>query len=265
MTDRLDTLRDIDDEIFETLKFATPFIDWFFRESPIPKTSELCWMFITSTNFIKNSIFDCAETEDVYSVKVLMRSLLEHFLRFNYINMKFIKNGNDSESQKYFSVMEVSENIRLLRSIKNGFTIIGDDSLEMDKIWDEFCEKFPKYKVFDKKEIENLAKELTIKNILDYTQKEIGKTTYEFSGNQMSILIEYSNLSSFVHGGVYAYKNTTNLTNREERFTEILRICGLALLLSATIKYLSYLIFSKYKSEFADICIRTDKLIKKIK
>jgi len=264
MIETIEELRDIDDEIFITIKGSTQFINWFLKESPIPKTSELFWMYITSTNFIKNSIFDCAENEDIYSVKILFRSLIEHFLRFNYIFFKYTSVKNDSESYKYYLILDLSENLKYLKSIKSANSIFGEDEMRLDKLWDELCEKFPKYKTYNKKEIETWTKDYSIKNIIDFIQNKLPGGNDEFNPFLPSIILEYSDLSSFVHGGIFAYKNNMNFIENEKRQKELLRITNLALFTSSSIKKLSYLIFSQYKTEFADFYIKTDRLIKKL-
>lgn len=59
MIGKLEKLRSIDNDIFEEFQKAHKRLG-HLKESSIPKTVELFFVYMRSTNFIKNSIFDCA-------------------------------------------------------------------------------------------------------------------------------------------------------------------------------------------------------------
>jgi len=204
MQKELQKLRDIDDEIFETVEDSTKYIAWLLKESPIPKTAEILWMFIGSSNFIKNSIFDCSETEDIYSVKILFRSIIEHYLRFQFIFTKYGITKSDVESEKYYSILEISEYLNYVKSVRSVASIRGIDSKTLNEMWEELRTQFPYLDKYSKKEIEELSRQFSIKNMILFLEEttKVGKKEDSFLPK---MILEYSNLSSYVHGGISAY------------------------------------------------------------
>lgn len=261
--ERIERIRDLDDEVFEIFQQSQLLILPFLKNSKIPKTTELLLMFMTGTNFIKNSIFDCIENDDVYSSKILFRSLIEHFLRFKFIYINYLTENSDSKSEYYYTILEISEYLSLSKSIKAVNKINGIDEQTIAEMWTELCGKFPKLKTFDKKEIEDFTRNFSIKSIITFLTETISKSDpKEFLLSKM--IIEYSELSSFVHGGIFAYQSCFQYSNESERQKEQERIAGLSYQLCGTIKYFSYLIWYQFDKEFGPLYLKTEELIKKI-
>jgi hypothetical protein len=86
-------------------------------ESEQKNTAEVCFAFMTGSNYLKSSLFDCAENEDYYSMSVLLRSLTEHYLRFTYFWFNFSKITNDSYSLKFLVSLEFYEKLEIERTI----------------------------------------------------------------------------------------------------------------------------------------------------
>jgi hypothetical protein len=262
-TEKIERIRDLDDELFDIFQQSNSIIIPLLKNSEIPKTTELLIMFMTGSNFIKNSIFDCIENDDVYSSKILFRSLIEHFLRFKFISINYLIDKSDSKSEYYYTILEISEYLSLSKSIKAVNKINGIDEQTIAEMWTELCEKFPKLKTYDKKEIEEFTRSFSIKNIIGFLTETVSKSDpKEFLLSKM--IIEYSELSSFVHGGIFAYKSCFQYSNVIERQKEQERIAGLTYQLCGTIKYFSYLIFYQFNKEFGSLYLKTEELIKKV-
>jgi hypothetical protein len=261
--EKIERLRDLDDEVFEIFEQSNFLTIPFLKNSKIPKTTELLIMFMSGTNFIKNSIFDCIENDDIYSSKILFRSLIEHFLRFKYIYINYLREKSDSKSEYYYTILEISEYLSLSKSIKAVKKINGIDEQTIVEMWTELCDKFPKLKTYDKREIEKFTRNFSIKNIITFLTETISKSDpKEFLLSKM--IIEYSELSSFVHGGIFAYKSCFQFSNSLERQKEQERIAGLSYQLCGTIKYFSYLIFYQFDKAFGPLYLKTEELIKKV-
>ena len=84
MLKSINDLKKVDEEISAEFSEAHKYLHYLLMESKQKRTAELCFAFMTGTNYLKSSLFDCAENEDYYSMSVLLRSLTEHYLRFNY-------------------------------------------------------------------------------------------------------------------------------------------------------------------------------------
>lgn len=264
ITNEIERIRDLDDELFEVFTQAMPMVPVFFSNSSIPMTSQLLLMFITGTNFIKNSIFDCIENDDIYSAKILFRSLIEHFLRFKFVLFNHMMDKNDSKSDYYFTILEISEYLNYSKSINSINQIYGVDVQTLNEMWDELCTQFPKLKSYPRKEIEEFSRNFSIKNIIKYLTEKTIDVEKDKDVFLSKMILEYSDLSSYVHGGILAYKSYFEYANEEIRNNEQVRIAGLAYQLCGSIKLFSYLVFFQHKPEFGPFYNRTSELLKKI-
>lgn len=255
-------LKKIDGQIFKVDQKLAPYIEWLISESPIPKTAKLFFMYITSSNFIKNSIFDCAESEDVYSVKILFRALLEHYLRFQFLFIEYVITKDDLTSSEYYTVLDISEHINYIKSIQTARSLQNMEEISFSSMWDAMVAEFPQYSGYDRFKIEEAAKKFSIKNIIKYIEKHIKVS--ESNITLPDIILEYSELSSFVHGGVYAFENLQSLTDKSKRNNELERVVSLSLQVATAIKLFSLMVFLKYEKEITPIYIDMASLIKMI-
>ena len=76
---------EIDDKQQELLEQAFPLLMSLREKTEFKKSATTTIAFIGNTNFIKNGIFDLYESQNVYSIKILFRSLIEHYLKFQYL------------------------------------------------------------------------------------------------------------------------------------------------------------------------------------
>jgi hypothetical protein len=119
----LDILHKRDSELHQTVEEFMPLALEFSEKGPIPKTAGVLLSFIASTEFIKNGILDLVETENAYAKYILFRSLIEHFLRFQYIWLRFAEEKSDAPAEAY-----LKEALQLARSWKRVARILGHDS-----------------------------------------------------------------------------------------------------------------------------------------
>jgi hypothetical protein len=260
----INKIRDHDDELFEIFKCVMPLTLKLITNSKIKKTSELFIMFITSTNFIKNSIFDSIENDDVYSSKILLRSLIEHFLRFKFILINHTLEKNDKKSEYYFTILEISEYLTYSKAVKSIKHIYAKDEDTLDEMWDELCIKFPRLKSYPRKEIEEFNRNFSIKNIIRFLTRKVINIEKNKDIFLSTMILEYSDLSSFVHGGISAYKSSFEYSEVNNREKEQLRIGELAFKLCGAIKQFSYLIFFQHDKEFGPYYLKTEEILKKV-
>jgi hypothetical protein len=267
MIEKIEKLKRIDDEIFEEVKKASAHFPWLFKESSIPKTAELLIMYMSSTNCIKSSIFDCAEKEDIYTVKLLFRSMIEHFLRFQYIWFNYTEGGKEEFSSKFYIKLMLSEKLSLMKSTNSVNGIQKKEGKTVDEMWNDLEKIDPRFASYTKPEITKFSESISIKNIIKKLEEYINDNKIEKLNNNTfltELILRYSTLSSFVHGGIYAHLNVINYERSKKKHDDLIVICGLALQANAFIKLFSFLIFYEVKPEFRDIYTKTQELIKKI-
>lgn len=263
--EKLEHLRNIDDEIFEDFQDAT---SKYFRkllfESDFPRTAEISFMYMSSSNFLKNSIFDCAENEDYYSMSVLFRSLIEHYLRYKFFWFNNSKHKDDNYALKFRTALDFKEKIEMEKSINVVKQIRKMEQKSSDEIWKDLISENKDFAKFNKKEITEFSQSLSIKNIIRYIEKAMingGFGTNEFLHK---LIIQYSNMSSFVHGGLFAHKKMVSLENEKERHESMIGTCGIALQSATAIKSFSYLTFYQFMPEFGVHYNNATELIKKM-
>lgn len=262
--EKLERLRDIDDEIFEEFKKAIEHLPNLLNKSEFPYTAEVCFMYINGANFLKNSIFDCTETDDFYSVNVLFRSIIEHFLRFKYFWFNDMKTKDDSFAFKFRTAIDFNERIAMEKSLNAIRQLENVKSLSSDEIWTRLIQQNKDFEKFTKKEIYDFSREISFKNIIRYIEKTMKDGGYPLNDFLKNLLIQYSQMSSFVHGGLYAHKKMVTMEMESDRKDKMIAVCGLALQSASFIKLFSYLMFYQFKPEFGPIYNETDRLIKLI-
>lgn len=265
MIDKIADLRDIDDEIFDQFEKATEHFTWLINTNSIPKTSELYIIYIASTNTIKNAILDCADNQDIYTIKILFRSIIEHFLRFQYIWFQYIHGGKESSSLNYYTQLNLSEKLSYLKSINSVNRLNKEKGKTISEMWVELGKEDVRHSQYSIIDIENFSRNISIKNIIIFLEDRLSKGNGSYDGFLQTMILRYSTLSSFVHGGIYAHHNTISYGTSGKRNNDLIVISGLALQAATTVKSLSYLTFSEVKPEFGEIYSKTSEVIKKVK
>jgi len=257
----IEQIRDLDDEIFEEFKiYSNKVLSSKFCSS-FPSTVQLSNSFTISTDFIKNSIFDCSETDDFFGVKILFRSLIEHYLRFSFIWFIWMKTKSDYEAKRYLDFTHAREVLDTIKAEIDSYKLSNPD-FKIDN-WNQLLSQIPSCKNLSKKEIEEETLKYTYKNIIKLL-KEIdqGKKDTTLFG---SLIKEYSKLSSFVHGGSNCHDELLTFDNEEERQQEYTRICSLSFQLAGTVKLFSLLMFVQTdREDFENSYLSIDQIIKKV-
>jgi hypothetical protein len=168
-----------------------------FTKSKFPRSAKALTTYSLKLQYLSNSINFCKETGDYYSLCVLFRALLEHYFRHLYIYSRALKEDSDNVGIEYYGKLNGHEDLCFLRSnISLNTKLTGEKSiLSLDSD--------------QNKDLDDIAKNFKINNILSYLNKSIGEnkkisTISKDFFNKYSQ--HYSTLSSFVHGGPYAEK-----------------------------------------------------------
>jgi len=81
----LSKLYEIDEKIYSLMEKSLNEVGVSFEDSEIPNVGRSMLSYIARTESIKEAIFQLAEEGNIYGIKILLRSLYDHFLRFYYI------------------------------------------------------------------------------------------------------------------------------------------------------------------------------------
>ncbi|MDE1205886.1 DUF5677 domain-containing protein [Tenacibaculum larymnensis] len=259
----IEEIRYLDNIIFE--EFQTYFLKTTtsnFKEE-FPNTNTLIHFIDISANFIKNSIYDNCETDDYYGMKILYRCLIEHYIRFKFIFTKWIAEKDDYFSKNYLEYNDAREVLDLIRA-KISEQQLSDPNYKL-KDWDSFLKDHPNFKNKTRKEVEEETRKFSFKNIIRFLNNQLKNEELNNSDFFGKLIIEYSDLSSFVHGGMKSYKEMMRMNTEEKRLIEYKRVCGLAFQMSNSIKLFSLLMYVQTdKEDFSLHYLKVDETLKKI-
>jgi len=266
MIKTINDLKTLDGHIFaEFEKAIAQHLRFLLFDSEFKNTADICFMFMYSTDRLKSSIFDCAEKDDFYSLNVLYRSINEHYLRFEYFWFNNALHKHDRYALLFRASLDFSEKLAIENAINSAKKIKNQETKTSEEIWSELVNSNKEFKKFTKGEIIEFSKNLSIKNIIRYLEK-----TFNSNGNEtvpflQNTIIEYTILSSFVHGGIEASKQTVNFGVLKDKEKRYLNICKRTLQIATSIKTSSYLAFSQFMPEFKEFHDITQELKIQIK
>lgn len=243
---------EIDDKQQELLEQAFPLLMSLREKTEFKKSATTTIAFIGNTNFIKNGIFDLYESQNVYSIKILFRSLIEHYLKFQYLFFRFIEIKNDSVFADYEKFSKYSEMIYYGDSIKNIYEILNGDTSKLNS-FETLKELFPELSELSRKSFKNKIDEYRIQNIIKFINSKINKdNTYKGNKFLLDLLPIYSELSSFVHGGIEATQIMAKLSNENDRIKDLDKALSFSLNITLSIASFSCLMFSAHDKTLID-------------
>lgn len=257
----LEQIIELDDEV-ETLhnKYYTEIWETKFAQL-YPHTLGLSYSFTKSTYLIKNAIFDCSESDNVYSAQVLYRCLIEHYLRFHYISLSFGQSPSDSTSEKYINICNDKEKSDMIKSIKNSQKLYEGEN--QPPFWQEILDAISNPAENPDCEAAYDSSKLSHKDIITGIKQFSGPNRKPFF--VLGDLVQtYSRLSSYVHGGTRAHHELESFQDKQIRDKEYIQICGMSFLMTLTVKDLVLLLmFLTDKKEFDNYHIQYTQIFKK--
>lgn len=256
-------IRDLDDEIFKEFQNYFPKILTSLFIKQFPKTSYLIQMHDISSNFIKNSIFDSCESDDYYGAKILFRSHIEHFIRFLFIFTKWLETKTDVFAKEYIELCDAREVIDALKAVVSEQKLF-DPMFKIDD-WEKLLRDHPDFYNKSRKTVEEETKKYSFKQIIYYLNNLNGTESYNFNRLYGKLIVEYSNLSSFVHGGTGAFREINLMGSEDKRLIEYNRICQLTFQIAASLKLFGLLMYVQTdKEEFNEHYLRVDMMLKRV-
>jgi hypothetical protein len=121
---------EIDDSHQELLEEAFLGIISYRKNAKYKDIITVLSSFIGNVNFIKNGIYDLYESQNVYSTRILFRSLIEHFLRFQYLVLRYCELKDGSVFKEYIEYSRYTDEYQYGLSLKS-----------MNRILDSVCKK----------------------------------------------------------------------------------------------------------------------------
>jgi hypothetical protein len=253
-------VREWDSEIDQIVEEFMPLALEFTAKGPIPKTCSVFLSFIASTEFIKNGILDHADAENVYAAKILFRSLIEHYLRFQYIWFRVSEEKSDAAAEDYLKHGMFKESLQIARSWKRVAKILGRDSCLSP--YDAVRSVIKATTAYSNKEIDERSSQFEYARIIEYIFGKMKRRESEEVPFLLKILPSYSDLSCFVHGSPGAISIMGSLQGKGELAADLLNTAALAFQTAGSVKLFSLLTFCQYDRKFSSPYLKVDKLLR---
>ena len=217
----LENVRDKDNEIFDLVNESAIGVLNQIKESEFAETLSILFAFMGNTNFIKNGVYDACEKDNLYSAKILFRSLIEHWIKSQYIWVRFGKEKNNDVGREYRLFCALDEQVKYGNSLIKLNEILGAEQRGEDPWELVFTLKPELQKEHTKKTIKHKVKQFEYRKIIEFL---INQTDLGNDGFLTPAIPEYSELSSFVHGGPEAINFMATVgTERYENYQGMIR------------------------------------------
>lgn len=178
------------------------------QSSKIPKAGLTIISLLAGMNSLKLGVYELCKSRDLYSISVLYRVFLEHFVKINYFCDRLVNDKNDDVGEEYFKFYAANEKVMYGKSIEELNKIIDLEyhGRSFENIVHELC---PELKEYSTQELREKILQFNYKNMIKYlVDNHKSDKLDKYSSFVLSIIPEYSELSSFVHGGPNAVHAT---------------------------------------------------------
>jgi hypothetical protein len=193
--------RDADDEYFRVFEAHSSSLILAMKRTAFPQTYRAMFGFCAKTHGLKTGMFECIDTNNPYSFKVLLRSFIEHYLKFMYIWTRFVSERSDDIGKEYFSFCGAVESQDYVSALVTLESLLGNKVVVDAK--EAAVQLYPNVRDLSKKELERLSGQFKYRSILRFLANE----GTHFIAKERPFLAHfvpiYAELSSFVHGGPY--------------------------------------------------------------
>lgn len=244
----LDEILKNDDEVFDCFVSVAEELISEYKTSDYPDSISCLMGLMGTINSLKLAAFDLAEESDshLYAIKTLLRPAIEHYLRFSYLYFMVTELKNDSAGQEYRKYSLVSETIALVKSQY----ALETDKVVQNKILKRLRQSHDSFDISNR-ELEQIVRKWSYKNIA----RKLDKTLYKKSKDKhflKKLISNYSELSSFVHGGIYAEQYDHSAYSSDSFSKEIKGDISLFSFLAATARAQMLLLGCGMNSKFIE-------------
>ncbi|GGA93095.1 hypothetical protein [Puia dinghuensis] len=177
------------------------------QQVPFPAAKEVLDHLVERLDDVYQGMVDLAGWPNLYSLSILYRALLDHYVLILYITDKTGRDGSDATAEAYKKHLFISEFLmEHLKEMKMEDLLnrVENDSEFLDYL----VKKFPIMEGFDKgnqKELSAGAGQFREAHMVEYLTKSFeDRGLVELARTMAWMLPEYGRTFPFVHGGAYA-------------------------------------------------------------
>lgn len=246
----LSEILNFDDWLHEEFSCLSDRLTPILIESHAPITSFSLIGLLATINSIKLGMYDLIEKCDthLYVVKILHRSLIEQFLRFQYLFSRFINENNDEVGIEYRKYSKISEVLAYINASAVANSMVGKATEEI--VLKKLKKDFPELSI-SRKELESITNRWKHRSIIKYlnTNSRLAEPGWAF---MLNLIPEYAELSSFVHGGTSAEEHYNYSMSEGSLKEQMLNEAEEACRIAALTKGMLLIVATKFSPEFQE-------------
>lgn len=202
--------------------------------------------FLPRIESIRAGIFEMLKIDEIYSAKILYRSLIEHWVKFQFLLLKTLDAKDDAVGIDYWFFGQGQENLDFTKSLKSIrlFLNINDDILPIDEL--KKLQAIPKE--LSAAKIRSRLEQFKYKNMTNYLIDNYSTISKKRDIIWfLEVFPRFSLLSSYVHGG-------PNSINSEDPLSDDFDvIVNTATVASLSTRQFTFILLYQYDKKFGEL------------
>jgi hypothetical protein len=212
---KIEQLIRLNARLSQEIKQTLPAIIKSLGETKFKYTGKALLSFIPKIGYLNSAILELAVSRNLYSVAILYRSIIEHNFRHLYIYVRALNDDSDDAGRRYYKALKANEDLASFTKINNYNKVINPIKTTWSTKGDH------------NEKIRESGKEFHIEQIFYYiiahNNNEKNQVIENFKKKYLlERLIEYTNLSSGVHGGPFGELLLYNFQKDKNKFDKTL-------------------------------------------
>ncbi|MEA2088749.1 MAG: hypothetical protein U9O55_02840 [Patescibacteria group bacterium] len=212
---KIENLFNLNNKLAEEIQSSLPVIVKSLGKTKFKYTSKALLSFVPKSGYLNSAILESFGSRNIYAITILFRSMIEHNFRHLYIYVRALNDDNDDVSKRYYKTLKGSEDLESFTKINNYNKAVYPTKTN----WGTKGEH--------NKSIREVGKEFRIEQIFFYLIANNNSEKNEILKRLkkeylLQRLIEYTNLSSGVHGGPFGELAFFDLQKDKEKFDKAL-------------------------------------------
>jgi hypothetical protein len=189
-----------DEKVFALLNEQQDALWSTLGRTAFPNTYRAMFGFCVKANLLKTALFDMVEAENPYAFKALLRCFCEHYVRFTYLFIRFLREKSDAVGIEYFSYCGAAEAWEHLRAIRTAGGLLGN-TVDADELEASIRSAYPRAAVLSKAQLREASGRFNYRSILHALSHDVQGAISTSNPFLATIVPAYARLSSYVHGG----------------------------------------------------------------
>ncbi|MBX7150006.1 DUF433 domain-containing protein [bacterium] len=229
-----------------------------------PNTVRTFIRLIIYADDIRDSIFLLAKESNLYSLNILYRALLEHYVRAYYVYLRYSTEKNDNAGNDYIEFLDLNERINLAKAWRKQLNRIIQMNSAKTVNFDYmriFRKENPSIEHYSEQELLKKGKDFQFSKLIEYINSHPMLSKFDWTIEFFFIYVKYSKLSSTVHGGPRAIDIMPEDVDEEMLFKESVNIAKKTAIIMNRIRFFSFDVFTDMDKNFESVKLTLQKEI----